>query len=377
MIEVRTGDLLKSRKHALVNTVNCVGVMGKGVALAFKKQYPDMFENYLKRCENHEVRLGEPYPYAAADGHIVVNFPTKDHWRAVSRLSDIVSGLQYLRDHYHEWGIRSLAVPPLGCGNGQLEWRVVGPTLHRELSKLPIPIELYAPAGTPFDEMQLSFFESPSSSDIKAHPDVATLIEPSWVALADVLRHLEERRFHWPVGRVRFQKIAYFLATLGVPLKLEYERGSYGPYSPSLKSITARLLNNGLLEETQSGRMIEVTPGPTYGDARAAYESALSEWEPAVERVTDLFSRMRSDQAEVSASVHLVATELAQKGGRKPTEVEVRDEVLRWRARRRPPLQPHAVEDAITGLAMHGWIDVAVSPELHDDDQESERSLIG
>lgn len=368
MIEVKTGDLLKSHCHALVNTVNCVGVMGKGVAAAFKKQYPKMFDDYAQRCARHEVRLGRPYVYDPGDGHLIVNFPTKDHWRAVSRLDAIVEGLRYLVAHYQEWGIRSIAVPPLGCGNGQLEWRVVGPTLHRELSKLAIPVELFAPLGTPPDEMQLDFFNDP---DALLGPREGSFVEAAWLALAEVVHRIDQRRYHWPVGHVRFQKIAYFLAALGLPMKLTYVRGSYGPYSSGLKPATARLLNNGLLVERRLGRMIEMQVGPTFPDARTAYGNDLAQWEPAIEKVTDLFARMRTDQAEVAASVHLVTDELKARLGRAPTEVEVRDEVLMWKARRRPPLDAATVEAAITTLAILDWIQVEVSPELHENDDEA------
>jgi O-acetyl-ADP-ribose deacetylase (regulator of RNase III)/uncharacterized protein YwgA len=368
MIEVTTGDLLKSRCHALVNTVNCVGVMGKGVAAAFKKQYPKMFEDYALRCARREVQLGVPYVYDPGDGHLIVNFPTKDHWRSVSRLDAIVGGLRYLVAHYEEWGIRSIAVPPLGCGNGQLEWRVVGPTLHRELSKLAIPVELYAPRGTPPDEMQLDFFNDP---DALVGPPEGAFVEPAWLALAEVVRRIDQRRYHWPVGRVRFQKIAYFLAALGTPMKLNYVRGSYGPYSSELKPATARLLNNGLLLEKRLGQMIEIQIGPTFEDARAAYAKDLAAWETAIGKVTDLFARMRTEQAEVAASVHLVATELTSQLGRVPTEAEVRDEVLRWKARRKPPLDASTVESAIATMAILNWIHVEVSPELHEDEDDA------
>ena len=171
MITVRTGDILNENTHALVNTVNCVGIMGKGIARAFKLRYPEMFTDYAARCERHEVQLGRPYPYRTTDGHVVINFPTKNHWRGVSRLDDIVAGLRYLELHYQEWGIESMAVPPLGCGNGQLEWSVVGPTLYRELSRFDMPVVLYAPLGTPTSEMQLDFFTDPAR---QALPSIKT-----------------------------------------------------------------------------------------------------------------------------------------------------------------------------------------------------------
>jgi O-acetyl-ADP-ribose deacetylase (regulator of RNase III) len=113
---------LRARTQTLVNTVNCVGVMGKGIAATFKKRYPAMFDDYVRRCEHGEVRLGEPYLWTGTEPW-VLNFPTKDHWRSVSRLEDIERGLEYLVEHYQQWGIQSLAVPPLGCGRGA---RLVG-----------------------------------------------------------------------------------------------------------------------------------------------------------------------------------------------------------------------------------------------------------
>ena len=151
MVQVIIGDMFQSKAQTLVNTVNCVGVMGKGVALEFKKRFPDMYEDYVRRCKARAVKLGQPYLYRRLVLPWILNFPTKDHWRSISRLEDIVRGLRYLEQYYKEWGITSLAVPPLGCGQGQLEWRVVGPTLYRHLKRLEIPVELYAPYGMPHD----------------------------------------------------------------------------------------------------------------------------------------------------------------------------------------------------------------------------------
>jgi len=144
MVTVKIGNLFDSDAQTLVNTVNCVGVMGKGVALEFKNRFPEMHEDYVARCNAGQVRLGRPYLYRSLVPPWVLNFPTKNHWRSVSRLQDIEEGLAYLLSHYQEWDITSLAVPPLGCGHGQLEWRVVGPTLYRYLKRMDIPVELYA-----------------------------------------------------------------------------------------------------------------------------------------------------------------------------------------------------------------------------------------
>jgi O-acetyl-ADP-ribose deacetylase (regulator of RNase III) len=245
-MKVVIGDLLESQAQTLVNTVNCVGVMGKGIALEFRKRFPDMYEDYVRRCEADEVKLGRPYLYRRLISPHILNFPTKNHWRSPSRLEDIVRGLDYLKENYREWGITSLAVPPLGCGHGQLEWRVVGPTLYRKLKELAIPVELYAPFGTPHSELQPSFLEREIVSNSDAPP---SRITPAWVALVEILARIEREPYHWPVGRVSFQKIAYFASELGISTGLEYERGSYGPFAPKLKAVTTKLMNNGLIRE--------------------------------------------------------------------------------------------------------------------------------
>ncbi len=156
MLRILTGDLFDSDAQVLTNAVNCAGVMGKGIALEFKRRFPDMYKDYTQRCRAGKTKLGEPYVYRQPSPPHVLNFPTKGHWRDRSELPVIVAGLECLARYYQEWGIESLAVPALGCGLGGLEWRVVGPMLCRHLGLLDIPIDLYAPPGTPADQLELS-----------------------------------------------------------------------------------------------------------------------------------------------------------------------------------------------------------------------------
>src|SRR5438132_1451043 len=197
MIQPLVGNIFESEAQTLVNTVNCVGVMGKGLALEFKKLFPDMYEDYMIRCKAKEVRLGEPFLFRRLFPPWILNFPTKDHWRSVSRLADIERGLDYLEEHYREWGITSLAVPPLGCGQGQLEWRVVGPTLYRHLSRLDMPVHLYAPYQTPQEELEESFLartEGQLSADASAYP--TSRIDPAWVALVEIVARVTRETYH-------------------------------------------------------------------------------------------------------------------------------------------------------------------------------------
>lgn len=366
MVKVIIGDMFKSKAQTLVNTVNCVGIMGKGIALEFKKRFPEMHEDYLRRCEAREVKLGQPYLYRSLLPPWILNFPTKDHWRSVSKLEDIVRGLRYLEKQYREWGITSLAVPPLGCGHGQLEWRVVGPTLYRHLKRLDIPVELYAPYGTPHEELQPTFLEqTPVEERVEATTEAPSRMKPAWVALVKILEEIENERYHYPVGRTSFQKIAYFATESGIPTGLSYRRSSYGPYAPELKALITRLVNNGLIREERLGRMFAVKTGPTFQDAWRAYEGELAGWNKTIEAVADLFMRMRTQQAELAATVHFVAKGVAsKKNAEQPSELEVLGEVMSWKQKRRPPLKEADVAATIRGLSMLGWLKVKPSSDL-------------
>ena len=370
MVKVVIGNIFESRAQTLTNTVNCVGVMGKGVALDFKKHFPDMFQDYVRRCERHEVKLGEPYLYKRVTPPWILNFPTKEHWRSVARLQDIVRGLKFLEQRYREWGITSLAVPPLGCGQGQLDWRVVGPALYRELKKLDIPVILYAPFGTSHEELQPSYLDL----DYARHGggernQPKSPINPAWLALVQILAQIESEPYHWPVGRVTFQKIAYFATESGIPTDLKYRRGSYGPYAESVAPLITKLVNNGLIVEQRLGKMFAVKVGPTYHDAKRALGEDLDQWREAIDRVADFFMRMNTQQAEIAATVHFAAKELTEKNPESVTEAEVLNEVLHWKQKRRPPLNPVEVATSIRHLAVLGWLSVQPSTDLPIEDE--------
>jgi O-acetyl-ADP-ribose deacetylase (regulator of RNase III)/uncharacterized protein YwgA len=369
MVKVLTGDILGSNAQTLVNTINCVGVMGKGIALKFKERFPDMFNDYVERCNRNEVRLGKPYLFKRLTPPWILNFPTKGHWRSVSRIEDIVKGLKYLLQHYKEWGITSLAVPPLGCGQGQLEWNIVGPTLYRYLSQLEIPVELYAPYGTPHEELQPEFLDQ--EIDIKpAEPGLAPeRVKPAWVALVEILSRLEQEPYHWPVGRTTFQKIVYIATQEGLPTGLLYQKSSFGPFAPELKGVITRLVNNGLIREEQLGRMFAVKVGPTFKDARKAYFSDLLKWESIIEKTTDLFMRMQTRQSEVVATVLFAANVVANRKKEQPSEKEVLTEVMEWKQRRRPKLDDKEVAYTIRNLAALSWLKVKPSPDLQIPDE--------
>ena len=150
MIKFAKGNLLEARVEALVNTVNTVGVMGKGIALQFKGAFPAMFRDYAMACKTGDVRLGKMHVFdlggLAGDRRWIINFPTKGHWRERSRLTDIEAGLEDLVDTVRRLEIRSIAIPPLGCGNGGLNWADVRPRIEAAFVRSPdVNVFLFEP----------------------------------------------------------------------------------------------------------------------------------------------------------------------------------------------------------------------------------------
>jgi len=358
-MKILVGDILKSKAQTLINTVNCVGIMGKGIALEFKKRFPEMFKDYVERCERKEVKLGVPYLYRTLFPPQIVDFPTKDHWKSVSKISDIERGLQHLLRHYKEWGITSLAVPPLGCGNGQLEWRVVGPLIYRYVKQMDIPVEMYAPYGTSPKELTEEFLSQAAPvADQRGREAVSSTMNPAWIALVEILRRIEEQPYHWPVGRTIFQKIAYVATQQGLPTGFVYQKGSFGPFCKELKIAETGLVNNNLLQEERFGKMFMVKVGPNFMKVRKDFDSALTKWAPIIEKTTDLFMRMNTNQAEIVATVMFATDSLKKKDKGIPTETEVLESVMQWKQKRRPPLDRLAVAPIIRNLGILRWLDV-------------------
>lgn len=363
-MRILVGDILKSTAQTLINTVNCVGVMGKGIALEFKNRFPDMYADYVQRCQRGEVKPGVPYLYKTLFPPQIINFPTKDHWKSLSKLNDIDRGLKNLSERYKEWGITSLAIPPLGCGNGQLEWHTVGPLIYRFTKVMDISVELYAPYGTSPKELTEEFLSQPTgrpAEETTVKNDQSGL-NAAWVALVEILARIEQQPYHWPVGRTLFQKIAYVATNEGLPTGLQYQRGSFGPFSGDLKSLEAKLVNNGLLQEERRGKMFMVTVGPNFTRIRQKYTTQFEEWDQIIDKTVDLFSRVNTDQAEIIATVLFAAREL--KDQLRPSETTVLDAVMHWKQKRRPPLDRGAVASTIRNLAALKWLVVTLDPNL-------------
>ena len=303
MIKALIGDIFESEMKTLVNTVNCVGVMGKGIAQVVKKKYPVMFADYTHRCKKNQVRLGEPYHYSDLSGISIVNFPTKDHWRTETRLSDVENGLDYFVEHVHAWNIESVAFPPLGCGNGGLEWAKVGPLMYSKLKDLDIIVELYAPFGTPVRQLKEDFLDAEQQMDYLMKGRSREKLRPEWAVLVEVLYELERQPYTNPVGRGIFQKICYIMTKLGLDTGFQFGRGSRGYFSDEVQEAINVLANNNWIVEKQLGHMTTLNVGPCYMEDRRNQKNRIAPYIGKINKTVDLFSRIRNnDQAEEVAT---------------------------------------------------------------------------
>ncbi len=367
MIKALIGNIFTSEMKTLVNTVNCVGVMGKGIAQLFKKEYPSMFEEYAVRCDRDQVVLGEPYYYSDLAGSSIVNFPTKGHWRASTRLEDVEAGLDYFVAHFRGWGVSSAAFPPLGCGNGGLAWATVGPMMYSKLHQLEIPIELYAPYGTPAMQLTEEFLSAPLQNELFTTGERREKLRPEWAALVEVLYELEQQRYATPVGRTIFQKICYVLTKQGVDTGFQFKRNSYGPFADEVKETISVLANKNWLSETQLGHMTALRVGPRYENDRKFYRESIDPYRRKITKTVDLFSRIKNtNQAEEVATVIFSVQDLKKK--RVPDEVteqDLFDYILDWKkAWSKDEAKRTELADTIRNLEMLGWVKLKYSDSL-------------
>lgn len=358
---VKIGNMFESKCSTIVNTVNCVGVMGKGIALEFKKRYPKMYEEYVEKCNRGEVRPGSPYLYRCEDGLSVLNFPTKDHWRSPSHLSYVIDGLDWFLKNYRNYEIDSIAFPPLGCGNGGLKWEVVGPIMYSKLRDLPIEVEIYAPYGTNPKELTSDFLGTKAiSGDVLGKQQFS--VNPKWYLILEVVRKLNNREYSLKVGRTIYQKICYVLTRNGVDTGFVFSKGEFGPYSTQAKDSIVALANANLIIEKQFGKMISLSVAPNVTIKKDDF--SVSEW-AAVDKTVDLFGRVKkTEQAEMIATV-LYAYDQLKKNNQIISDKNVYDYVLSWK--------PHWKEekefelcDTIHNMAMLSQIYITHSEELLD-----------
>jgi O-acetyl-ADP-ribose deacetylase (regulator of RNase III) len=233
MMEAAKGNLLEARVEALVNTVNTVGIMGRGIALQFKQAFPEMYRDYERACQAGEIRLGKMHVFdlggLGGGPRWIINFPTKSHWRGRSRIEDIESGLQDLINVVRRLKVTSIAVPPLGCGNGGLDWEEVRPRIEAALGEIPnVRALIYPPEGAPQARQMPNRTEPPGM----------TMGRAALILLMD--RYLKGLLDPF-VTLLEIHKLMYFLQEAGQPLRLDYQAKAFGPYATNLRQVLIRL----------------------------------------------------------------------------------------------------------------------------------------
>ncbi|MFD3970822.1 type II toxin-antitoxin system antitoxin DNA ADP-ribosyl glycohydrolase DarG [Streptomyces sp. DT24] len=323
MIEETHGNLLDAEVDALVNTVNTVGVMGKGVALQFKQAFPENFKAYKAACDRKELVLGDILIYDShrlGDQRYIVNFPTKGHWRSRSRLQDIESGLKSLVSIISDYHITSIAIPALGCGNGGLQWDEVRSLIYRHLSDLEgVRVLLYPPQGAPEAGAMRVGTKKPNMSHGRA------------ALLGLVGRYVEARTFEDPeapngASLLEIQKLMYLLQESGESLRLAYSKGNYGPYAENLNHVLQAIEGHylrGYGDRTAS--VLALDPLELVSGARDEAEKILAsspETRSRCEFVTDVTEGFQSAYGlELLATVHWAAKSGGLSASDGPSEV--------------------------------------------------------
>jgi O-acetyl-ADP-ribose deacetylase (regulator of RNase III) len=353
MIHLTDGDILKHEADALVNTVNCMGVMGRGIALQFRRAFEDNYEAYRKAAKHNEIRPGHMFVFERSSfeqPRWVINFPTKRHWKGKSRIEDIEAGLVDLVRVIREKGIRSIAIPPLGCGLGGLDWAVVRPLIDGALAGLPgVDVYIFEPTGAPAAKVMVNRTQRPRLTPARAA--VLGLMQSYLAGLMDV-----------EVSLLEIHKLTYFLQVAGESLRLKFTAGPYGPYAENLRHVLSHLESHyihGFGEGGDDPRTpIELAEG-----AGMEGQAILLDYPETRERfgqVSRLIEGFESPFGmELLASVHWVAD---RQGASTVNQAVAK--VHGWNSRK-AMFTPHQIHAAWDRLHRLGWLDQRSHPDGH------------
>lgn len=331
MIRFTTGNILESQSEALINTVNTVGVMGKGIALSFKKTFPNVFKEYKKSIDTGEFKTGKVQVVSTGQlsPKYVVNFPTKQHWRNPSKLEYINEGLHDLRNKIIDYKIQSISIPPLGCGNGKLNWNDVKPLMVDILSELS-------------EKVDILIYEPGFSDQKMIQKENVELTAPR----AMLIYLLEEyQTLGYSVNMLVAQKLAYFLQIKGEPLNLIFEKGHYGPYAHKLLHLL-KYLNGYYLwfkeEDNTPGTTINIDK-KNYGRVEKFIENKLTDIQ--VMRIREILEFIHGYESPYG--LELLATVDFIKRSTNIQDLEtIKKEIYNWTIRKKKLMKPFHIETA-------------------------------
>ena len=304
MIEYKTGDLFREDVEALVNSVNCVGIMGRGIALQFKKAFPENFKAYAGACKLNEVQPGRMFVFETgelAHPRYIINFPTKRHWRGKSRIEDIESGLKALVSEIRQRNIRSVAIPPLGSDLGGLDWNDVRSRITEILQDL--------------EDVEVIVFEAGSGAPADGRPNRSTKVPkmtPGRAALVALMHQYLVGLLDPFVTLLEVHKLMYFMQVSGEPLRLRFQKAPYGPYAENLRHVLKDIedhLISGYEDDGDSpSQQLELVPGAV--EDATAFLDGRPKVKQRLERVAQLIEGFESPFGlELLSTVHRVAVE--------------------------------------------------------------------
>lgn len=347
MIKISKGNLLTAPAEALVNTVNTEGVMGKGIALQFKQAFPDMYKSYQDACKNNDVVLGKVHVFdlggLVGGPRWIINFPTKGHWKSKSKLESIQSGLDDLVRTVNELRIKSIAIPPLGCGLGGLNWKDVRPAIEDAFTSLPdVEVLLFAPSGAPVAKEMPNKTERPKMTDGRAA--LVMLMDRYLKGLLDPF-----------VSLLELHKLMYFLQESGKPLRLQFEAMHYGPYAKNLRQVLIKL-DGHFIHGYGDGRDEPTKPLELKADALEEARSFLSQDRETLlrmDRVSKLIDGYEDPYGmELLSTVHWV---MCHTPGAKDDPSRAIQAVHNWSDRKKAYLKPAHLERAWHRLKDMNW----------------------
>lgn len=343
MIEYTSGDILNDESEALVNTVNCVGIMGRGIALQFKKAWPDNFKAYEAACKRDEVQPGRMFVFETGrltPPRYIINFPTKRHWRGMSRIEDIEAGLSALVEVIRSRGIRSIALPPLGSGLGGLEWADVRARIGAALSDLPgVTVRVYEPKGAPVSDRMRHQREVPKMTAGRA-------------ALVGLMKRYLAGLLDPSISLLEVHKLMYFMQEAGEPLRLRFAVAPYGPYAENLRhvlhAIEGHLVAGYGDGGDAPGKPLSLVPGAA--EEAGAFLETHTNTRQRFERVAELVEGFESPFGmELLSTVHWVLQRES------PGSVEdLIERTYAWNPRKRQ-FTPRQIGIAVDVLTTQGW----------------------
>jgi O-acetyl-ADP-ribose deacetylase (regulator of RNase III) len=344
MIEFKVGDILAEDAEALVNTINCVGVMGRGIALQFKNAFPDNFKAYEAACHRDAVQPGRMFVFATGqltNPKYIINFPTKRHWRGKSRLSDIDVGLAALVAEIKSRDIRSVAIPPLGSGLGGLDWTEVKPRIEAAVRVLAnVRVVIFEPKGAPDPKLMSRSREVPNMT-------------PGRAALVGLMDRYLGGLLDPFVSLLEVHKLMYFMQEAGEPLRLNYQKALYGPYAENLRHVLTAIEGHLVSGYGDGGdapdKPLALVPGAV--EDASAFLADHADTRARFERVVDLVEGFESPFGlELLATVHWVNA----KGSAKTVD-EAKNQVFAWNERKKQ-FSERQIGLAFNILKAKGWI---------------------